>query len=89
MHELIEKKVEKEANRYIHKWDDEKISVENGRWGPFIRFKKKNIKFPKVDGKKVDAEAAKEMTLEQIKEFIELEVPNAFSKPKRKAKAKK
>ena len=34
MHELIEKKIEKEANRYIHRWDDEKISVENGRWGP-------------------------------------------------------
>ncbi|MCB0548611.1 MAG: type I DNA topoisomerase [Phaeodactylibacter sp.] len=86
MHELIEQKVAKEANRYIHKWDEEKISVENGRWGPYIRFKKKNIKFPKVDGKKVDAEMAKEMTLEKIKEFIELEVPNAFSKGKKKVK---
>ncbi|MCB9294006.1 MAG: type I DNA topoisomerase [Lewinellaceae bacterium] len=86
MHELIGKKVEKEANRYIHKWDDEKISVENGRWGPYIRFKKKNIKFPKVDGKKVDSEMAKEMTLEQIKEFIELEVPGAFSQGKKKVK---
>ncbi|MCB0560358.1 MAG: type I DNA topoisomerase [Lewinellaceae bacterium] len=88
MHELIEKKVEKEANRYIHKWDDEHISVENGRWGPYIRFKKKNVKFPKVDDKKVDAEMAKEMTLEQIKKFIELEVPNAFSTAKKKAKKK-
>lgn len=87
MHELIEKKVEKEANRYIHKWDDEKISVENGRWGPFIRFKKKNIKIPKVDGKRVTSEEAKEYTLEQVKELIELEVPDAFKK-KTKAKAK-
>ncbi|MCB0543736.1 MAG: type I DNA topoisomerase [Saprospiraceae bacterium] len=86
--ELIQQKIEKEANRYIHKWDEEKISVENGRWGPYIRFKKKNIKFPKVDGKKVNAEMAKEMNLEKIKEFIELEVPDAFSKGKKKAKKK-
>ena len=46
---LIEAKVEKEANRYIHRWDDEKITVENGRWGPYIKFKKKNVKIPKVN----------------------------------------
>jgi len=86
MHLLIEQKLEKESTRYIHNWESEKISVENGRWGPYIRFKKKNIKFPKVDGKKVDAEMAKEMSLEQIRQFIELEVPDAFSKGKKKVK---
>ena len=35
---LIAAKIEKEANRYIHNWEDEKISVENGRYGPFIKF---------------------------------------------------
>jgi DNA topoisomerase-1 len=80
MHELIAKKVEKEANRYIHKWEDEGISVENGRWGPFIRFKKKNVKIPKVDGEKVTSEAAKEFTLEQVKAIIEQEIPDAFKK---------
>jgi DNA topoisomerase-1 len=89
MHELIEKKVEKEANRYIHKWDDEGISVENGRWGPFIRFKKKNIKIPKVDGEKVTSEKAKEFTIEQVKAFIEAEIPNAFKKKTRKKATKK
>lgn len=84
MHELIEAKIEKEANRYIHKWDDEKISVENGRWGPFIRFKKKNIKIPKVDGKRVTSEDAQAFTLEQVKEMIELEIPDAFKKKTRK-----
>ena len=88
MFELIEKKIEKEANRYIHQWPDEKISVENGRWGPFIRFKKKNIKIPKVDGKRVTSEEAKDFTLEDVKKFIELEVPDAFAK-KTKKKAKK
>ena len=89
MYELIEKKVEKEANRYIHKWDDEKITVENGRWGPFIRFKKKSIKIPKVDGKRVTSEEAKAYTIEQVKEMIEAEIPDAFKKKTRKKKVKK
>ncbi len=42
--ELIEKKIEKEANRYIQQWPAEKIALENGRWGPFIRFGKKMMK---------------------------------------------
>lgn len=83
---LIDAKLEKEANRYIHKWDSEGISVENGRWGPFIRFKKKNIKIPKIDGEKVTSETAADLTLEQVKEFIEAEVPGAF---KTKSKSKK
>jgi DNA topoisomerase-1 len=86
MHELIEKKVEKEANRYIHRWEDEKISVENGRWGPFIRYKKKNVKIPKVDGERMTPEAAKELTLQQVKDLIEAELPGTF---KKKAAAKK
>jgi len=69
--ELIKKKVEKEANRYIHQWPEEKISVENGRWGPFIRFKKKSIAFPKIDGKRMDQETAKTLTLEDVKKVIE------------------
>ncbi|MEO6538878.1 MAG: type I DNA topoisomerase, partial [Ferruginibacter sp.] len=32
--ELIEKKLEKEANRFIQQWPEEKIAIENGRWGP-------------------------------------------------------
>jgi DNA topoisomerase-1 len=40
---LIDAKEVKEANRYIHNWVDEKISIENGRWGPYIKFGKKNI----------------------------------------------
>ncbi|MBV6653168.1 MAG: hypothetical protein KI786_05400, partial [Mameliella sp.] len=88
MHELIEKKIEKEANRYIHRWDDEKISVENGRWGPFIRFKRKNVKIPKVDGERMTSEAAKDLTLQQVKDIIEAELPGSF-KEKKKATRKK
>jgi len=90
---LIEAKIEKEANRYIKKWDEENIALENGRWGPFIRFKKKSVKIPKKDdGKRVTAEEAKEMTLEEIKELIVAEIPDAFktkAKAKKKAPAKK
>ncbi|MEO1715146.1 MAG: topoisomerase C-terminal repeat-containing protein, partial [Bacteroidota bacterium] len=97
MFELIAAKVEKEANRYIHKWDDEKIAVENGRWGPFIRFKKKSVKLPKgEDGKRMTQEDAAALTLEQVKELIKAEIPDAFPEkkkkkaaPKKKAAAKK
>lgn len=89
MKALIEAKEEKEANRYIHNWlDDLKLSVENGRWGPFIRFGKKNIEMRDSDGKRLTAEQAAEMTLEQIKAIVEAEIPGAF-KPKKKAAPKK
>ncbi|HMQ49550.1 MAG TPA: type I DNA topoisomerase [Saprospiraceae bacterium] len=88
MHELIEKKMEKEATRYIHNWEAEKISVENGRWGPYIKFKKKLINFPRVDGQKVTSESAAEMSLEQIKTIIEAEIPDAFASKKKAAAAK-
>jgi len=90
MYELIQKKEEKEANRYIQKWPDEKINLENGRWGPFIRFGKKSVKIPKnEEGKRMTSEEAAELTLEDVKKYIELEIPNAFSKGKKKASAKK
>lgn len=89
MFELIAAKIEKEANRYIHKWDDLKISVENGRWGPFIRFGKKSIKIPKIDGQRVTSEQAKDYSLEDVKKIIEEEIPDAFVKKTRKVAKKK
>jgi DNA topoisomerase-1 len=41
INELIDAKVKKEANRYILRWPEEKISVENGRWGPLSVLAKK------------------------------------------------
>ncbi len=73
-------KIEKEANRYIKRWEDEKIAIENGRWGPFIRFKRKSVKLPKVDGKKPDPEELKNYTLEQVQEIIEAEIPGSIKK---------
>ncbi len=92
-HELIEKKVEKESKRFIVQWPDEKISIENGRWGPFLRFQKKMLKvLPKKEGGKYTAEELAAMQLDDIKPMIEAQIPDAFSKPKkaaRKAPAKK
>ncbi|MCZ2390623.1 MAG: type I DNA topoisomerase [Acidobacteria bacterium] len=89
MNELIEAKVAKEANRYIQRWDDEKISVENARWGPVIKFGKKAISLPrKADGSRSTPEDAAALTLEQAKSLIEAEIPGAFKK-KAKSPAKK
>ena len=86
--EIIQIKLEKEANRYIHQWPDEKISVENGRWGPFIRFGKKNVKLPKINDEKMTSEEAKELALEEVKDIIEEELPGSFKKKKAAKKAK-
>ncbi len=81
MDELIAAKVEKEANRYIQRWEKEKIDIENGRWGPFIKFKKKNVKLPKgQDGKKMTGEEAKALSLEEVKAIIEEQLPGSFKK---------
>jgi DNA topoisomerase-1 len=89
MNELIEAKVSKESNRYIQRWEDEKISVENARWGPVIKFGKKIISIPKkADGTRPTAEEAAALTLEQVKKLIEAELPGAFTK-KPKSVAKK
>jgi DNA topoisomerase I len=85
--ELIEKKLEKEANRYIQQWPAEKISIENGRWGPFVRFQKKMLKLgKKADGGKFSEEEAKGLSLEEVKKMIEEQVPNAFTKKAAAAK---
>ena len=84
INELVSKKIEKEANRYIHNWTEDKIAIENGRWGPFIRFGKSSIKLGKrPDGEKFTAEDLKDITLEEVKKIIEKEVPGAFEKKTR------
>lgn len=88
--ELIEKKVEKEANRYIQNWPEEKVSIENARWGPIFRVKKKIIKIaPKKDGSKYKVEELAALTLEETKALIEQTEPGLFKKkaaPKKAAK---
>ncbi len=81
INELVEKKMEKEANRFIKHWPAEKVSIENGRWGPFIRFQKKMLKLGKqADGNKYTAESVANIELDSIKKMIEEQVPGAFTK---------
>lgn len=99
INELVEKKIAKEANRFIKQWPAEKIAIENGRWGPFIRFNKKMLKLGKApDGNKYTAETLADISVEEVKTMIETQVPNAFAKkakatkkaaPKKKATKKK
>jgi len=97
--ELIEKKIEKESNRFIQQWPDEKIAIENGRWGAFIRFGKKMLKLTGqgANGKYTPEELAV-IDLETIKKMILQQEPKAFDKktavkkkaaPKKKAATKK
>lgn len=89
IYELIEAKLEKEANRYIQQWEKEKISIENGRWGPFIKFGKTNFKIPKTkDDEKYTAEDLAEVTLEEVKKWITAQDKTAFAE-KKKTAAKK
>jgi DNA topoisomerase-1 len=88
--ELIEKKIEKENNRYIQQWESEKIAIENGRWGPFIRFGKEMLKLrnnAKTKAKYTPEELA-EISLEDVKKLIVEQLPKAFD-VKKKAPAKK
>jgi DNA topoisomerase I len=79
--ELISKKMDKEANRYIQQWPDEKISIENGRWGPYIRFGKKMLKLGrKANGEKYTAEELSKIPVDEVKSMIEAQVPGAFTK---------
>lgn len=88
--ELIEAKVAKEANRYIQNWPDEKISIENARWGPVIRFKKKIVKLPKkADGNRYAADELKSLSLEEVKTMIEAELPGTFEKKEKTKSAAK
>ena len=59
--ELVKAKIEADKNRIIKTFDDG-TQILNGRYGPYIKKGKKNIKIPK--GKKPE-----ELTLEEINEL--------------------
>lgn len=81
INELIAKKLEKEANRYIQQWPEEKIAIENGRWGPFIRYGKLMLKLPKNSSdEKFSPEELAELSIEEVKKMITDQVPGAFEK---------
>ena len=63
--ELIEAKREKDRNAVVKVFEeDADLQVLNGRWGPYIKFKKKNYKIPK-------SIKADELTYEACRQIIE------------------
>jgi DNA topoisomerase-1 len=89
--ELISAKIEKEAKRYIQQWPEEKIALENGRWGPFIRFGKLMVKLGKnnATGQKFTEEDLAKLSLEEVKKLIVEQIPDAFEKKAKKTPTKK
>lgn len=89
INELVEAKLEKEANRYIQQWEAEKISIENARWGPIVKHGKNIYKIPKKkDDTKYESEDLKEVSLDEVKKWITAQDPKAFAE-KKKPTAKK
>lgn len=79
--ELIHAKREADANKYIKTFDeDENVAVLNGRWGPYIKFGKKNVKIPK--DKKPE-----ELTFKECKELAE-KAPEKKGRGRKTAKKK-
>ncbi len=91
INELIAKKIEKENNRFIQQWETDKIAIENGRWGPFIRFGKEMLKLTtnKTTKQKYTAEELAAISLDEVKKMIVTQVPDAFEPKKKKAPTKK
>ena len=89
--ELISAKVEKEANRFIQQWEKDKIAVENGRWGPFIRFGKAMLKLGKNpdSGEKYTPQDLQSISLDEVKKLITEQLPDAFEAKTKKAPVKK
>lgn len=62
--ELILKKREEDAKKLIKEFaEDDSIKILNGRWGPYIKAGKKNVKIPKD-------KQPEELTYEEVKELI-------------------
>ncbi len=83
---LIAAKVDKESNRYIHHWPEEKISVENGRYGPYIKFGKENVYLKRGTKKITELEEIQKLSLEDVKAIISEQIPDAFVEKKKATK---
>ncbi|MCG8476419.1 MAG: type I DNA topoisomerase [Cytophagales bacterium] len=74
---LIEAKRKADREKFIKAFEEnEEVQILKGRWGPYIKFGKKNVKIPK------DIEDPKTITYEQCVEWAE-------KTPEKKTRAKK
>ena len=64
--ELIEEKREKDRQKHIKSFDeDPELQILNGRWGPYISYKKENFRLSK------DVEDPKSLSFKECMEIIE------------------
>jgi DNA topoisomerase-1 len=80
--QLIKEKREIEAKKLVKEFkEDEGLKILNGRWGPYISFKKKNYKIPKE-------KEPTELSYEEVVDIIE-NAPAKKPRAKKTTKAKK
>jgi len=79
--ELIEEKKLADANKYIKTFDDEGISILNGRYGPYVTNGKKNARIPK------DVEPVS-LSLEECQQMLEKAPQSRRGRKKTKKSAK-
>lgn len=81
--ELIEDKKQKEIDKLINEWPEEKIRIEKARWGRFNLIKgKTKVELPK--GTEAD-----KMTLEEAKDLLEKKSPKKKTAAKKKTTTSK
>jgi len=80
--ELIEEKRKADREKVINIFENEGIEVLNGRWGPYIKYNKKNYKI----SKKL---TAKDLTLDECKDIIANQDTGKTTKPVKKKAVKK
>jgi DNA topoisomerase-1 len=81
--ELIEDKKQKEKEKLINEWPEEKIRIEKARWGRFNLIKgKTKVELPK-------GTEAEKITLEKAKELLEQNSPKKKLATKKKPATKK
>jgi DNA topoisomerase-1 len=73
--ELVIAKIDKEANRYIAHWPEQQISIERGRWGAFIKYKKSMLKVLKIGDIKPDEGTLANISLAEVQKMIAEQVP--------------
>lgn len=85
---LIDQKRKKESERIILEYPEANISIEKGKWWPFIRHKKDSYKLLQK-GKKVDPETLSSLSREDVRDIIIDQNPKAFSSSNKKETPKK
>jgi len=81
--EIIKEKRQKDIEKIIRVFDENpEAKIENGRWGPFVRFGKQNLKIPK--GTEVES-----ISYEDVLKWAEADSKSTPAKKGRATKAKK